>query len=56
MEISKKSLEQFKKIYKKEFKEEIDDTTARILARRLLNLYKAVYRPNKNNKEKYGQE
>lgn len=50
MELSEEAIKEFKEIYRKEFKEEIDDKTARILARRLLNLYKAVY---KSNKEKY---
>jgi len=55
MEISEESLKQFKEIYKKEFKEEIDNKKARLMAMRLLNLYKAVYRPNENSKEKYEQ-
>jgi hypothetical protein len=41
----KESVKQFKEIYKKEFHEDIDDGTARMLARRLLNLYRAVYSP-----------
>jgi hypothetical protein len=49
MELSEQAIKEFKEIYKKEFKEEIDDSTARILARRLLNLYKAVYEPKIKN-------
>ncbi|MCX6813386.1 MAG: hypothetical protein NTV77_02840 [Candidatus Azambacteria bacterium] len=45
MELSKESIQQFKEIYKKEFHEDIDDGTARMLARRLLRLYWAVYGP-----------
>lgn len=45
MKLSKKSIQQFKEIYKKEFHEDIDEATARTLARRLLNLYWAVYGP-----------
>jgi hypothetical protein len=43
--LSKEAIKQFKEIYKKEFHEDIDDGTARILARRLLRLYWAVYGP-----------
>lgn len=45
MELSKESIKQFKEIYKKKFHEDIDEATARVLARRLLNLYRAVYGP-----------
>ena len=45
MELSKESIKQFKEIYKKEFHEDIDEATARVLARRLLKLYRAVYSP-----------
>ena len=45
MEISNEAIKQFKEIYEKEFKEEINDRQARIMARRLLNLYQAVYSP-----------
>lgn len=53
MELSKESIQQFRKIYKKEFHEDIDNATARMLARRLLNLYQAVYGPQI---EKHGNE
>jgi len=45
MELSEQAIKEFKEIYEKEFKEEIDDATARILAKKLLNLYRAVYNP-----------
>lgn len=49
--ISKESLEEFKNIYKKEFKEEISDEVALDKATRLINLVKAVYKPM--TKEEY---
>ncbi|MGD0576485.1 MAG: hypothetical protein ABSA74_00205 [Candidatus Staskawiczbacteria bacterium] len=51
MEISDEAIKEFKEIYKKEFKEDIDDRQARIMAGRLLNLYKAVYEPSHKNEE-----
>ncbi len=51
--LSNEVIKQFKEIYRKEFHEDIDDGTARILARRLLNLYQAVYSPQI---EKHGDE
>jgi len=51
MEISDEAIKEFKEIYKKEFKEEIDDRKARIMAGRLLNLYKAVYEPSDKSEE-----
>lgn len=45
MEISDEAIKQLKEIYRKEFYEDIDDKTARIMARRLLDLYVAVYSP-----------
>ena len=55
MELSKESIKQFKEIYKKEFHEDIDEATARVLARRLLRLYRAVYGPQieKHDDEKF---
>ena len=53
MEISDEAIKQLKEIYRKEFYEDIDDRTARIMARRLLDLYTAVYSPQI---EKYGNE
>jgi hypothetical protein len=49
MELTDEAIQEFKEIYKKEFHEDIDDATARILARRLLNLYEAVYGSYFNN-------
>lgn len=49
MEISDKAIKQLKEIYRKEFYEDIDDKTARIMARRLLDLYMAVYSPRIEN-------
>ena len=43
--LSNEVVKQFKEIYRKEFHEDIDDGTARMLARRLLKLYRAVYSP-----------
>ena len=43
--ISKEALEEFKTIWKKEFGEEISDEKALDKATRLLNLFKAVYKP-----------
>ena len=45
MELNKKAVEEFKELYRKEFKEEIDNTKARELAIRVLNLFRAVYGP-----------
>ena len=52
--LSKESIKQFKEIYKKEFHEDIDEATVRVLARRLLRLYRAVYSPQieKHDNEK----
>lgn len=43
--ISQEALEEFKKIYKKEFGEDISDKDALNEATNLLNLYKTVYLP-----------
>jgi len=48
--LNNKSIKEFQKIYKKEFKKEIDETTAQETARRLLNLFKVIYGPK--NKQK----
>ena len=51
--ISKEALEEFKKIYKKKFGEDISDKDALDTATNLLNLYKAVYLPlTKTNYDK----
>ena len=52
MKLGKKEIQEFKELYRKEFKEEIDNETARELAIRVLNLFRAVYKPLiKNNHE-----
>jgi len=43
--IPKEAIEEFKKIYKKEFGVELSEEEALRRATNLLNLYKAVYRP-----------
>ena len=43
--ISKESLEKFKRLYKEQFKEELNDDEALRRATRLLNLYRAIYAP-----------
>lgn len=51
--ISKEALKEFKRIYKKEFGEDISDKDALDEATNLLNLYKAVYLPlNKTDYDK----
>ncbi len=42
MEIDKESLEEFKKIYKEEFGEELTDAEAREMAQRVLRLYELL--------------
>jgi len=54
MPLSKKAIKEYKKIYKKVFKEGLDDKEAIYQANRLLNLYRAVYGRssfNPNNKK-----
>lgn len=52
MQLDKKTIKEFRRIYKKEFKEEINDTIAQQMAIRVLNLFRAVYGPLiKNNHE-----
>ena len=50
--ISKKSLEQFKELYKKRFKEQLSDDEALRKATRLLNLYRTVYYSSLSNQSK----
>lgn len=49
--ISKKSLEEFKRLYKKRFNEDLSDQVALEKATKLLNLMRAVYKPM--TKEEY---
>jgi hypothetical protein len=57
MALSKEAIEEFKKIYLKEFKEEISDAKAQELGESLISLFKIIYRPipqkerDNNNKE-----
>ena len=47
--ISKADLSEFQKIYKQQFNEKIDEAEALKLATNLLNLYEAVYLPQKKD-------
>jgi len=54
--ISKESLDEFKKIYKEEFGEEISNEEALEKAINLLNLFNAIYRPIKKDWVNLGNE
>lgn len=43
--LSKKTLEEFKNIYKEEYKEKIDDAVALKKAIALLTIFKSIYKP-----------
>lgn len=43
--LSKKAIEEFKKIYEEEYKEKIDDEMALKKAVSLLTIFKSVYKP-----------
>ena len=45
MKITDESLEEFKEIYRAEFKKEISDVDALEMATRLINLFQIIYRP-----------
>lgn len=45
MEVTPQALEEFKKIYKKEFREEISDDEALEMAQRVLTFFSILYRP-----------
>jgi len=45
MQLSNEAIKEFREIYRKEFKEDIDEPPARERAERLLNLVKVIYRP-----------
>ena len=51
MQLSEESIKEFQEMYKKKFGEEIDEKMAAEKARRLLNLFKAVYGINNKNYE-----
>jgi len=52
MILSKEAIEEFKQIYKKEFKEELTDQEAYERATRLLEFYKLLYKIHKTEKDK----
>ncbi len=45
MGLSKKAIEEYKEIYKKEFGEEISDGEAQEQGENLIRLFKVIYRP-----------
>jgi hypothetical protein len=55
MALSKEAVEEFKKIYLEEFKEEISDAEAQELGENLISLFKIIYRTippkEKDNKQ-----
>ena len=51
MELSKEAIEEYKRIYKAEFGEEISDQEAYKQAINLLQLFKIIYRPISEKKE-----
>jgi hypothetical protein len=56
MSLSKEAIEEFKKIWKKEFKEDISDQKAYEEETRLINLFKAVYKVDSRGKSNKGSE
>jgi len=52
MQLSKKAIEEFNEIYKKEFGEEISDQEAYEEASNLIKLFKIIYRPIPKDKIK----
>lgn len=51
MEVTPQALEEFKKIYKEKFKEEISDDEALEMAQRVLTFFSLIYRPLPDQKE-----
>ena len=51
MEITQKALEEFKKIYKKEFGEDLSDDEALEIAQRVLGFFSLIYRPLPNQEK-----
>lgn len=49
MKLPKEAINEFKKIYKKQHNVEISDAEANRLGNKLLNLYRLVYLPAKQN-------
>jgi hypothetical protein len=56
MALSKEAIEEFKKIYLEEFKEEISDAKAQELGESLISLFKIIYRPIPPKKRDNKQE
>ena len=55
MALSKEAIEEFKEIYRQEFKKKISDSEAQELGENLISLFKIIYRPippkEKDNKQ-----
>jgi len=56
MSLSKESMEEFKKIWKKEFKEEISNQKAYEEGARLINFFKLLYEINSKEKDRNTKE
>ena len=56
MPLSKESIQEFKKIYKEVFKEDISDQEALERGTRLINFVKLIYRVNTKEKLKIDSE
>jgi hypothetical protein len=52
MGLSKKAIEEFKRIYHQEFGEKASDDKARELGKSLVSLFKIIYQPIPQNREK----
>jgi hypothetical protein len=52
MGLSKEAIEEFRRIYHQEFGEEVSDRKARELGESLLSLFKMIYRPIPQDREK----
>jgi len=55
MGLSRKAIKEFKDIYREEFREEISDGKAQELGESLLLLFKIIYRPLPQDKDKTKQ-
>ncbi len=53
--LSEKALKEFREIYRKKFGKELNEKDTLDKALRLLNLYKAVYGPNKSSQANINQ-
>ena len=45
MEIPKKDLDEFKRIFKKDYGEDLSDEEAQHIAGKIINLFRIIYRP-----------